>query len=249
MQWSETRGQDPLPTGPRYLRLYKESHFRALGDRFERGVTQPEFLQRLAQTRVLYLGDHHANRSLHQTMLALLDDIDRAGQRYHLALECIGTEDEAVVDRFLAGQLDIEALANALEERWPDTWLRRGSVDSAFYRALLIRAKRHGHPVFALEPTPRLPLYQRDQAMARTLLQRARAHADALLVVIVGETHLLGHGQLVQRVALPNLAVCASLSVSLREHAARQTFSPLHRFAQTNADVLFSLPLDDARAD
>ena len=102
-----------------------------------------------------------------------------------------------------------------------------------------MRARGTARPVFALEPTPRLPLYERDQAMARTVLRHAREHPDALLVVIVGETHLLGYGQLVQRVALPHVIVCASLSVSLREDAARTRFDPRHRFVETDAGVLF----------
>jgi hypothetical protein len=239
LQWEDTMSADPAPTGPRYLRLYKDSHFRALGERFDGGLSWTQFLDRVRAARVLYLGDHHADPALHQRMLALLADLDHAGVRYHLGLECVGTQDAPHVDRYLRGEMDLEQLAASLQRRWSETWLRRDGVDSLFYRELLAHARRAARPVFALEPTPRLPLYERDQAIARTLLQRARANTSALLVVIVGETHLLGHGQLVQRVGLPHVVLCANFSVRLRELATTARVAAHHRFAATDAGVLF----------
>ena len=70
LHWPRAEPQDPAPSGPRYLRLYKESHFRALGDDFRSGVTMTQFCDRLRSARVLYLGDHHSDRGLHRRMIA-----------------------------------------------------------------------------------------------------------------------------------------------------------------------------------
>src|SRR5690606_34890306 len=119
-------------------------------------------------------------------------------------------------------------------------------VDSAFYRELLLHARRRRRPAFALEPTPRLPLFERDQVIARTVLRRARQHPHALVVVVIGETHLLGFGQLVKRVGLPHVAIGANLSTALRASAARTTFTAEHRFAESESGVLFALPFEPA---
>ena len=144
LRWQNDGVQDPAPSGPGYLRVYKESHFRALGGAFKRGLTMPDFRERIAAARVLFLGDHHADRKLHDKMLALLAELERAGRPYHLGLECIGTQDTDAVERFLAGQLDLDDLLHALRARWPDTWLERDGVDSAFYCELLRLARRCG---------------------------------------------------------------------------------------------------------
>jgi hypothetical protein len=249
LHWPQRLREDPAPSGPGYLRAYKESHFRALGRGFRRGLTSAAFFDRLAAARVLFLGDHHGDRRLHARILRLLSEVERSGRRYELGLECIGTQDMPMVERFLAGHLDLDDLARAVRSRWPDAWLEGEEVDSAFYRQLLLHARQAARPVFALEPTPRLPLYERDQAMAQSILQRARADAGALLVVVVGETHLLGHGQLAGRVGLPYVAVCGSLSLTLRGEAAEARFNAEHRFAETSSEVLFFLPLEEPTTD
>ena len=63
-----------------------------------------------------------------------------------------------------------------------------------FYRSLLEVAKRHRIPGFALEPTPRLPLPMRDSYIAQTVKKACEVHSDTLVVVIVGQTHLVGDG-------------------------------------------------------
>lgn len=245
LDWQRAEAQDPAPSGPRYLRLYKESHFQALGDEFQRGMAMDELCTRAARARVLFLGDHHADQALHERMLALLAEFDRRDLPYALGLECIGTQDEVAVAAFLAGRLTLDDLLRTARARWPENWFERDGVDRAFYRSLLTRARACRREVFALEPTPRLPLYERDQAMAKTIRERARARPNTLLVIVVGETHLLGQGQLVRRVDLPSVAVGARLSVALRDRAPRPDFAPQDRFAETS-NMLFFLPLTDA---
>lgn len=245
LHWPQAEPQDPAPTGPRYLRMYKESHFRALGDDFGAAVSMDEFCARVARARVLYLGDHHDDASLHERMLALLGELDRRQLPYELGLECIGIQDEPAVDVFVRGGLDLDDLVHTTGERWPESWLDSSDVDSGFYRALLQRARAHATPVFALEPTPRPPLYERDQGMARRIRARSREGQGTLMVIVVGETHLLGQGQLVRRVDLPHVAVGARLSVGLKERARELRLRPEQAFVESASGLWFFVPFVD----
>ncbi|MEZ5963307.1 MAG: ChaN family lipoprotein [Planctomycetota bacterium] len=245
LHWPEAEPQDPAPSGPGYLRTYKESHFRALGDGFRGTTTLDGFCARVARVRVLFLGDHHGDPALHERFLALLMELDRRGTRYELGLECIGVQDEVAVDAYLRGSLDLAGVVRTTRARQTESWLESDDVDSAFYRALLTRARTRGVPVFGLEPTPRPPLYERDQGIARRVRARARAKPNTLLVVVVGETHLLGQGQLLRRVDLPHVAVAARLSVALRERAQELHFDPDAAFVESMSGLHFFLPLAD----
>lgn len=244
LQWPGRAPEDPDPSGPRYLRFYKDSHFRELGDHFVGGVTDAMFDKELAASRVLYLGDHHHDHDLHARMLALLSELHARGHRLRLGLECIGSEDAPALDAYLAGQTSLADLAEQARRRWPDSWLTTDRVDAAFYRELLRRARANGWPAFALEPTPRLSLYERDQVIAASIHAEATRHPDDLVVVIVGHTHLLGEGRLVSRVGLPNCAIVPRLSVSLAAAGAMHAWQPDQRFARASSGVLFTLPLD-----
>ncbi len=243
LEWPGQEPEDPKPSGPRYLRFYKEAHYRALGDRFSGGVTSADFCRQLAAARVLYLGDHHSDHDLHARMLALLDELRDREFRLHLGLECLGTEDTPALQSYLAGDLDLEVVAERARDRWPGSWLTSRRLDQAFYRELLRRAKAHRWPVFALEPTPRLPLFERDQVIAGRVRTEADAHPKDLIVVIVGHTHLLGEGALIERVGLPHVAIGARLSVTLAAAGEAQVWAPTHRFARASSGVLFALPL------
>ena len=48
-------------------------------------------------------------------------------------------------------------------------------------------------------PTPRLPLAQRDERIARAVADARLHYPDRLLVVVVGQAHLLGRGDVVRR--------------------------------------------------
>ena len=126
----------------------------------------------------------------------------------------------------------------------PGSWLDSDEVDSAFYRYLLLAAREWRVPAYALEPIPRLPLSQRDAVIAARVRRIALAHPEALLVVVVGHAHLLGEGGLLARVALPNVAVGARLSVALHRQLA-EVRPPPGTVLRTPSGVLFFAPEAD----
>jgi len=212
------------------LRRYKAAFHTAQGEEFDRSATREQFLAEVAAARVLYLGDNHRDPVLHRRHVDLLLDLRDRGVPIALGLEAVGTQDQSLVDEFLAGTRSEPSLRAAIRERWAGSWLDDVRLDMAYYNFLIRLARDSKWPVFALEPTPRLPLDERDAAIAGSILAAARAHPTRLVVVVVGQTHLLGTGALIERVDQPAVAIGASISPHLRGVAARERSSdPLVR--------------------
>lgn len=201
------------------LAAYKQSFTAAVGDRFVAGTTWPELQQRLRGCRVLWLGDEHDDVELHGRHLQVLQSLHEAGFRLALGLEAIGQQDEPLVAEYLDGRMDMERLREAMRRRWSGSWLDDTDLDSAHFRALLSFGKRHGLPVFALEPTPRLPLRQRDAIVVSAVQAAAERYPDRLLVVVVGQSHLLGTGAVMARCRLPSQGIGATPPSPLRQAA------------------------------
>ena len=229
------------------LDAYKASFHRAVGDRVATTLDRSELLARARAADVLWLGDHHRDVVLHDRWLRLIDDLadDVVPHRpVVLALECVGTADGPAIEAFLAGRLDLTELRARIRERWPESWLDGDQVDAAFYRDLLRLARERGLGVCPLEPTPRLPLPERDETMAATVRQLLTTDAARPLVIaVVGQAHLLGDGDLVGRVGHTAVAVVASaegpLAARLTELAAT---GPGARFAVTERGILAPIP-------
>ena len=137
-----------------------------------------------------------------------------------LALEAIGLQDEPHVKMYLAGELSMELLRQQLRTRWNGSWLDDRELDPWFYRSLLAFARKHQLPVSALEPTPRLPLAQRDEVLAASIRRTLDANPDRLVVVVVGQAHLVGQGHLIERIGDRSLAIGGEPPPSLRDASA-----------------------------
>ena len=189
------------------LAAYRRSFAADAGDRFTGEWPRERLLQDLAGVRVLWLGDHHKSPRLHTLHLELLEQLQRAGRPLALALEAVGTQDEDDVHELVAGTLSLDGLRTRMLERWPGSWLDDGDLDAGYYRAVLAFARRNAVPVRGLEPTPRLPLHARDHAITAAVRSLAATEPQRLVVVIVGQTHLLGDGDVVARTGGPSIAL------------------------------------------
>ena len=212
--------QDPPP----HIEAYRQSFADAAGQRLDGIVPRDELLREIASSRVLWIGDHHRHSRLHGLHLELLGQLanrqQTLGRPIALGLEAIGTDDQAAVDEFLAGGTTLQQLRRAAKRRWAGSWLDDRELDPFYFRSLLGFAQRRSMPVFALEPTPRLPLAARDDYMARSITAAAERWPDRLLVVIVGQSHLLGDGDLVARCGLGGVVIGANPSAMLRASRA-----------------------------
>ncbi|MFY9342026.1 MAG: ChaN family lipoprotein [Planctomycetota bacterium] len=191
---------------PADLAAYRAAFAASAGTRFVATSTRAELLDRLAAVRVLWLGDHHTSRSLHALHRQLLDELGSRPVRPLLVLEAIGDADEPAVADYLAERCDEATLRQRLLARWPGSWLDDPDLDPRHYRALLERARAHDWPVRALEPVPRASLADRDPAIGDRVRALAARHPDRLLVVVVGQAHLVGGGDVIARSGLPSIA-------------------------------------------
>ena len=206
-------------TGPPDVGQYRGAFVEAVGARFLGSLERGEWLDRVAAQRVLWLGDHHRSTRLHALQRELLEQLHEKGMRMVFALEAIGRQDEPDVRRYLRGDVSLDGLREAMRGRWAGSWLDDPDLDPAHYGALLEFARRHGVPVLALEPTPRLSMEQRDETMAAAIRAAADAHAGRLLVVHVGQAHLAGRGDLVARTGLPGVVLGGEPPEPLRTSA------------------------------
>ncbi len=215
--WQDApRVADPDPAGPPVLRAYKESFYRALGYRWVDHADRDTLLAHAMAARVLFIGDQHDDPAWHAEIEQMLDGLHRRGVRVVLGLEAIGSQDNRHVRGFAAGKFDLGELRMRMRQRWPESWLDNPEVDTGFFRRLLTTARERGQPLFPLEPTPRLPLEQRDAVIAASIRRAAARWPDALIVVVVGQAHLLGDGGLLQRTGLPAELVVGRMSTTLR---------------------------------
>jgi hypothetical protein len=232
------------PERPAYLQAYVNAHYRDLGTHFSARFSLDRFQEELRSARVLFLGDHHRDELLHDKMVALLHWLVEQGHRPVLGLEAVGFDDNADLQEFLAGGVDLGELRKRTLARWPGSWLADdGRVDSSYFRALLSLAKKNRLAVFPLEPTPRLLLANRDSVIARSIRDAARAFPDRLIVVVVGHAHLLGKGRLVARVGLPSLAVGARMSQQLTTAYLDYPRAQQPCFLKTTSGILFFHPM------
>ncbi len=232
------------PERPAYLQAYVNAHYRDLGTHFSVRFSMDRFHEELLGARVLFLGDHHRDELLHDKMVALLHWLIEQGHKPVLGLEAIGFDDNADLQEFLAGGIDLVELAGRAVRRWPGTWLTdQSSVDSSYFRALLNLAKENGLAVFPLEPAPRLPLANRDSVIARGIRDAAHAYPGRLIVVVVGHAHLLGKGRLVARVGLPSLAIGARMSQQLTTAYLDYPRAQKPCFLKTTSGILFFHPM------
>lgn len=211
---------------------YRASFAAAAGTTFLGSITRPQLLDRLTKSHLLWLGDHHRHSRLHALQTELLQQLQQRGIPLALGLEAIGVRDQHFVNDFLAGKTDMATLRAQMRRRWSGSWLDDRELDPWFFRSLLEFAKLHGIPVFALEPTPRLPLALRDPYIAQSVLDACRNRPDRLIVAVVGQTHLLGNGDLVGRTGVRATVIGGQPTAPLRT----QPFEPADRGTLWRAD-------------
>lgn len=225
------------PGGPADdLERYRATFADAVGTTWTGSMSTPELRRRLPQVRVLWLGDDHRDGALHVRQRRLLQELRAGGVRLALGLEALGTDDMPFVDDWFADRSSLATLRRRMRQRWPSSWLEDGDVDGEHFRALLLDSKSAGEPVFALEPTPRLPLAARDAVIASTVQQASATHRDRLVVVVVGQAHLLGDGNLIGRTGLPGIAIGALPPPAIQDHPP--TTQPGH-LVRSSGDLWF----------
>lgn len=176
---------------------YRQSYFDAVGTRVVATLDRDAVLADIERAGVVWLGDHHRHSLLHGLHLELISELRARGRKLAFGLEAVGTQDEGALQEYLDGAIDLRQLRRRIGRRWSGSWLDDRQLDPGYFRSLLTTAKAAASPVFALEPTPRLSLPERDRRIAAAVAAARERWPDHLLVVVVGQAHLLGEGSVV----------------------------------------------------
>ena len=152
--------------------------------------TQTHLFQKIAKSRILYLGDFHALRQSqkgHQRILSRLKP-----DQVVLALECVESQHQKWVQSFVQGKLSEKEFLKKVQwnERWGFPWEN--------YRGFFEWAKEHKVPVVALnqhsDDLSQASLLARDRHAAQVIVNAWSEHPQKKWVVIFGEQHLApGH--------------------------------------------------------
>ncbi len=101
-------------------------------------------LPELLQARVIYLGESHTNYAHHLKQLEIITQIHQADPELAIALEMFQWPQQAVLDHFIAGELDHSGLLHQSE------WFSRWGYDYALYRPILEFAREQCIPLVAI---------------------------------------------------------------------------------------------------
>lgn len=205
------------------LDAYLESFAAAAGTTLDERMSYETMLDRLRTTPLVWLGDHHRSERLHALHRELLLRLAGAGPPLAIVLEAVATQDEGAVETYLHGGRSMDELRAAILARWPESWLDGRDVDGPFYRDVLALARARGIPVFGLEPAPRAPIDRRDDAIAERVRTLASTLPHHRIVVVVGQAHLKGRGDLISRTGRGGIAFGGEPPAQLRAPASIRT--------------------------
>jgi uncharacterized iron-regulated protein len=88
----------PQHTLPHTCSIYDMKQARCIGPE--------EFSRRIARYRVLFVGDHHASRTMHERLAVLIDTLGSDGRHILLANEWFTPEDDKLLSQYAKGSFD-----------------------------------------------------------------------------------------------------------------------------------------------
>lgn len=107
-----------------------------------------ELPPRLADVRLLFLGESHTSPDFHQAQLRVVRELHAAGRQVLIGLEMFPYTEQEHLDRWVGGLLTEEGFVEL--SRWYDNW----GYHWNYYREIFLFARDNGLRMFALN-TPR----------------------------------------------------------------------------------------------
>jgi hypothetical protein len=174
-------------------------------------VLEPDQFDSLLDTSdIVVVGDYHALPASQFFTANLLETLANSGDRpVVLAVETIFARDQHIVEEWWRREIDEQELRRRVrfDADWGYDW-------EPFY-SLMVTAREHGEAIYGLDCMPREDLRKigaRDRHASHKIAEIRRRHADALIVVLFGESHLAPeHLPLLLRERLPQERVLTIL--------------------------------------
>src|SRR5271156_5648047 len=177
----EIRTIDPA-SRRKYLRDFREAYCS-----YERVLSASDIRREVAKAGIVLVGDYHALPNSQRYLASLLSDFRRHHRPVVLGVETIFSRDQHILDEWFRGEIDEAELRQRIrfDLDWGYDW-------TPFYE-LLSAARDHSASVYGLDCMPREDLRKigaRDRHAANKIAELRLQHADALILVLFGESHL-----------------------------------------------------------
>ncbi len=127
-------GCQPMLPAPQTLRLYDLAQGRRLSEQ--------EALARLETVRFVLVGEHHTDPADHAAQLAVIQALHSSGRKVAIGLEMFRKQDQAALDRWVAGEIDEAAFQPIYLDNWNFDW--------QLYRPIFEYARRYRLPMVGL---------------------------------------------------------------------------------------------------
>src|SRR5271168_623573 len=177
----EIRAIDPA-FGRKYLRDFRDAYCS-----YEKVLAPGDVRHEIASAGIVLVGDYHALPNSQRYLASLLRHPELQQRPVVLGVETIFSRDQHILDEWFRNEIDEEELRQRIrfELDWGYDW-------PPFYE-LLSAARDHSASIYGLDCMPREDLRKigaRDRHAANKIAELRLQHADALILVLFGESHL-----------------------------------------------------------
>lgn len=107
-------------------------------------LTPAEAATRLADARLVLVGELHTSMDFHRAQLRLLEELARSGRPVLVGLEMYPYTEQEHLDRWSGGLLTEDGFVTL--SRWYDAW----GYPWEYYREIFLFARNHGIPLYAI---------------------------------------------------------------------------------------------------
>ncbi len=123
-------------------------------------IGRAELARRLADTRILFIGEEHTNTEFHRVQLRMLEALVAAGRDVMIGLEMFPWTQQAALDDWTAGRLDEPTFVE--RSRWYETW----SHHWGHYRDIFLYARQQQLPLYGINAPREVVRSVRSQGFA-----------------------------------------------------------------------------------
>lgn len=132
-------------------------------------LTPSGLAERLAEARIVFVGESHTSIDFHRAQLRLIQELDRAGREVLIGLEMYPYTEQEHLDRWHQGLLTEEGFVTLSH------WYRSWGYHWHYYRDIFLYARDRGLPLFAVN-APREVVSQVREKGFENLTEEEREH-------------------------------------------------------------------------
>ena len=107
-------------------------------------LTPREMAERLADTRILFIGEDHTDMDFHRVQARIMEELHRSGREVMVGLEMFPYTRQEILNEWNAGSLTEEEFIES--SGWYETWRYRWD----YYRRIFLFARDNGIPMFGV---------------------------------------------------------------------------------------------------